>query len=136
MSKLKKINHVGIAVSNLEEAAQKYVAITGEADYHTEYVEDQDVLVAMFHVGESKIELLQGKSERSPISKFLEKNREGLHHICYEVENVEQAINELKEQGYKLIDEVPRIGAGGHRIAFIHPKSTQGVLTELLEKKK
>jgi len=87
----------------------------------------------MFHVGESKIELLQGRTEASPISKFLETNREGLHHVCYEVDNVEKMIAILTEQGYKMIDTKPRIGAGGHKIAFIHPKSTNGVLTEILE---
>lgn len=131
---LNKINHIGIAVKDLNEAAAKYVALTGISDYETEYVEGQDVNVAMFKVGESKIELLQGRSETSPISKYLETNREGLHHVCYEVDSVEKMIAILIEKGYKMIDSVPRIGAGGHKIAFIHPKSTNGVLTELLEK--
>jgi len=130
---LNKINHIGIAVKDLKEAAAKYVTLTGISDYETEYVEGQDVDVAMFHVGESKIELLQGRTEASPISKFLETNREGLHHVCYEVDNVEKMIALLTEQGYKMIDTKPRIGAGGHKIAFIHPKSTNGVLTEILE---
>ena len=130
---LKKINHIGIAVKNIKEAAEKYVGLTNITDYETEYVEGQDVDVAMFKVGESKIELLQGRTENSPISKYLEKNREGLHHVAYEVEDVEKALNELKEKGYRLIDETPRVGAGGHKIAFIHPKSTGGVLTELIQ---
>ncbi len=130
---LNKINHIGVAVKDLKEAAAKYVTLTGISDYETEYVEGQDVDVAMFHVGESKIELLQGRTEASPISKFLETNREGLHHVCYEVDNVEKMIAILTEQGYKMIDTKPRIGAGGHKIAFIHPKSTNGVLTEILE---
>lgn len=135
MAVLKKINHVGIAVKDLKDAAQKYAMLSKEDDYETEYVEGQDVDVAMFHVGESKVELLQGRTENSPISKFLEKNREGLHHICYEVENLEETLAELEKEGFRLIDTKPRIGAGGHRIAFVHPKSTAGVLTELLEKK-
>ena len=130
---LKKINHIGIAVKNLKEAAEKYVGLTNITDYKTEYVEDQDVDVAMFKVGESQIELLQGRTENSPISKYLEKNREGLHHVAYEVEDVEKTLNELKEKGYRLIDEIPRVGAGGHKIAFVHPKSTGGVLTELIQ---
>ena len=130
---LKKINHIGIAVKNLKEAAEKYVGLTNITDYETEYVEGQDVDVAMFQVGESKIELLQGRTENSPISKYLEKNREGLHHVAYEVEDVTKALIELKEKGYRLIDETPRVGAGGHKIAFIHPKSTGGVLTELIQ---
>lgn len=130
---LNKINHIGVAVKDLKEAAAKYVTLTGISDYETEYVEGQDVDVAMFHVGESKIELLQGRTATSPISKFLETNREGLHHVCYEVDNVEKMITILTEQGCKMIDTKPRIGAGGHKIAFIHPKSTNGVLTEILE---
>ena len=130
---LKKINHIGIAVKNIKEAAEKYVGLTNITDFETEYVECQDVDVAMFKVGESQIELLQGRTENSPISKYLEKNREGLHHVAYEVEDVEKTLNELKEKGYRLIDETPRVGAGGHKIAFIHPKSTGGVLTELIQ---
>lgn len=130
---LKKIHHIGIAVKDLKEAAEKYVALTGQTDYETEYVEGQDVDVAMFQVGESRIELLQGRTENSPISKFLEKNREGLHHVAYEVEDVAASLKSLEEKGYRLIDKEPRVGAGGHKIAFVHPKSTQGVLTELLQ---
>ena len=128
---LKKVHHIGIAVKDIKAAAEKYVAITGSSDYETEYVAEQDVDVAMFEVGETRVELLQGRTENSPISKFLEKNREGLHHIAYEVENIEKSLSDLKEQGFILIDEKPRIGAGGMKIAFIHPKSTNGVLTEL-----
>ncbi|MCG2761495.1 MAG: methylmalonyl-CoA epimerase [Candidatus Delongbacteria bacterium] len=128
---LLKIHHIGIAVKDLKTAAEKYVAITGIKHYETEYVPEQDVEVAIFEVGESRIELLQGKSENSPISKFLEKNREGLHHVAYQVKDIEKAIAVLKEQGFIFIDEKPRIGAGGMKIAFIHPKSTNGVLTEL-----
>ena len=131
---LKRIDHIGIAVKNLKEAAEKYVALTGNADYETEYVAGQDVDVAMFEVGESKIELLQGRTENSPISKFLEKNREGLHHVAYGVEDIYAVIKELEEKGYRMIDKEPRDGAGGHKIAFIHPKSTQGVLTELIQR--
>ena len=130
---LKRINHIGIAVKNLRESTEKYVGLTNVSDYKTEYVEGQDVDVAMFIVGESKIELLQGRTENSPISKYLEKNREGLHHIAYEVDNIEKVLSELKDKGYKLIDETPRMGAGGHKIAFVHPKSTSGVLTELIQ---
>ncbi|MDA3884177.1 MAG: methylmalonyl-CoA epimerase [Candidatus Delongbacteria bacterium] len=130
---LKKINHIGIAVKDLKEAAEKYVGITNITDYKTEYVEGQDVDVAMFKVGESQIELLQGRSDKSPIFKWLEKNREGLHHVAYEVDDIVKTLADLKEKGYRLIDETPRVGAGGHKIAFIHPKSTNGVLTELTQ---
>ena len=131
---LKKIDHIGIAVKNLEESIEKYKVMTGITKVETEYVESQDVLVAMFKVGESKIELLQGKTEASPISKFLEKNREGLHHVCYEVDDIIKTLEELANNEFKLLDKEPRDGAGGKKIAFVHPKSTVGVLTELVQK--
>ncbi len=131
---LKKIDHIGIAVKNLDESIEKYKIITGITEVETEYVESQDVLVAMFQVGESKIELLQGKTENSPISKFLEKNREGLHHVCYEVDDIVETLAELDKNEFRLLDKEPRDGAGGKKIAFVHPKSTVGVLTELVQK--
>ena len=131
---LKKIDHIGIAVKNLDESIEKYKIITGITEVETEYVESQDVLVAMFQVGESKIELLQGKTENSPISKFLEKNREGLHHVCYEVDDIVKTLAELDKNEFRLLDKEPRDGAGGKKIAFVHPKSTVGVLTELVQK--
>ena len=130
---LKKIHHIGIAVKDLDAAAEKYVAMTGVEDFEKEYVKEQDVEVAMFEVGESRIELLQGMSEKSPISRFLEKNREGLHHVAYEVEDISSVLKQLKEKNYRLIDQEPRTGAGGMKIAFVHPKSTNGVLTELCQ---
>ena len=99
---LKKIDHIGIAVKNLDESIEKYKIITGITEVETEYVESQDVLVAMFQVGESKIELLQGKTENSPISKFLEKNREGLHHVCYEVDDIVKTLAELDKNEFRL----------------------------------
>ena len=131
---LKKIDHIGIAVKNLETSIEQYKVISGITEVETEYVESQDVLVAMFQVGESKIELLQGKTEKSPISKFLEKNREGLHHVCYEVDDLVQTLAELDKNEFRLLDKEPRDGAGGKKIAFVHPKSTVGVLTELVQK--
>jgi len=131
---LKKIDHIGIAVKNLDESIEKYKIISGITEVETEYVESQDVLVAMFQVGESKIELLQGKTENSPISKFLEKNREGLHHVCYEVDDIVKTLAELDKNEFRLLDKEPRDGAGGKKIAFVHPKSTVGVLTELVQK--
>ena len=131
---LKKIDHIGIAVKNLDESIEKYKIMTGIVDVETEYVESQDVLVAMFKVGESKIELLQGKTENSPISKYLLKNREGLHHVCYEVDDLIKTLSELDKNEFTLLDKVPRDGADGKKIAFIHPKSTVGVLTELVQK--
>lgn len=129
---IKKIDHIGIAVSNLEEAIKIYeslglkVAETGEA-------KDQKVRVAMIPVGESKIELLEATSPDSVIAKFIEKRGEGIHHIAINVENIEEALKKAKDAGIKPIDEKPRIGAGGKKIAFLHPKSLKGVLLELVE---
>ncbi|MBO8174422.1 MAG: methylmalonyl-CoA epimerase [Thermococcus sp.] len=131
---IKKIDHVGIAVKNLDEAIKLWEAL-GLKVAEIEEVPEQKVRVAVFKVGESRIELLEGTSEDSPISKFIAKRGEGIHHIALGVENIEEHLEKLKEQGFRLIDEKPRIGAGGARIAFVHPKSVNGVLLELCERK-
>ena len=130
---LKKINHIGIAVKSLEEAIPFYRDSLGMAFGGTEEVADQKVKVAFFGVGESKIELLEPTSEESPIAKFLEKNGPGMHHVAYEVEDLPAALASLEKQGVKLIDTKPRLGAHGTLIAFVHPKSSNGVLTELCQ---
>ncbi len=131
----KKVDHVAIAVPNLEEAISFYEALLGKEPEHIEEVVDQKVRAAFFGVGETNIELLFPTSPESPISNFLQKNSKGgLHHICLEVIDLEGHLEELKKQGIKLIDETPRIGAHGKRIAFVHPKSTGGVLIELSER--
>lgn len=127
----KKINHIGIAVKSIEGALPVYRDILGMTLEGTEEVADQKVRVAFLAIGESRIELLEPTSEDSPIAKFIEKNGEGIHHIAYEVDDLEKALLELKEKGIRLIDEVPRSGAHGSRIAFLHPKATGSVLTEL-----
>lgn len=134
-TKFKKIDHVAIAVSDLDKAMTLYKGILGKDADHIEEVAEQKVKAAFFSVGESNLELLFPTAEDSPISSFLAKNngRGGLHHICLEVENIEERLAELKKNGIVLIDEVPRIGAHGKRIAFVHPKSTGGVLIELSE---
>lgn len=130
----KKVDHVAIAVSDLEQAINLYQSLLGKAPEHIEEVADQKVRAAFFGVGESNLELLLPTSPESPISNFLAKNpRGGLHHICLQVEGLEAHLEKLKSQGVMLIDEKPRIGAHGKRIAFIHPKSTGGVLIELSE---
>ncbi len=131
-----KVDHVAIAVPNLEEAVALYKSLLGKDPEHLEEVADQKVRAAFFGVGETNLELLFPTAPDSPISKFLEekKGRGGLHHICIEVTGLEQHLEQLKKQGVKLIDEKPRIGAHGKRIAFIHPKSTGGVLIELSER--
>ncbi|MCX8084836.1 MAG: methylmalonyl-CoA epimerase [Calditerrivibrio sp.] len=127
---LHKIDHVGIAVRSLEDALNFYRSI-GVTPYHFEEVQSQKVKVAFIKVGESNIELLEATSPDSPIAKFIEKRGEGIHHIAYEVEDISKALEMLKAQGCQLIDNEPKPGAHGKMIAFVHPKSTNGVLTEL-----
>ena len=129
----KKINHIGIAVKNLEESMKFYRDQLGFEFNGIDEVASQKVKVAMFKIGETNIELVQAISEDSPIAKYLEKNREGIHHICYEVDNIEKALEDLKAKGVKLIDNEPRKGAHNTKVAFIHPKSSGGVLTEICE---
>ena len=131
---IRKIDHVGIAVKNLDEAIKLWEKL-GLKVAEVEEVPDQKVRVAVFKVGESRIELLEGTGEDSPISKFIAKRGEGIHHIALGVENIEEHLEKLKEQGFRLIDEKPRTGAGGAKIAFVHPKSVNGVLLELCERK-
>ncbi len=128
-----KINHLGIATKGIEEALKFWEEALGLENVHTEVVEDQKVRVAMLPLGESRIELLEPTSDDSPISKFLEKRGGGIHHIAVEVADIEAALAKLKAKGMRLIDEHPRTGAEGCRVAFVHPSSTTGVLLELVE---
>ncbi len=128
-----KINHLGIATKGIEEALKFWQDSLGLEQTHTEIVEDQKVRVAMLPIGESSIELLEPTSEDSPISKFLEKRGGGIHHIAVEVEDIETALRQMKEQGARLIDEKPRVGADNCLIAFVHPQASGGVLLELVQ---
>jgi methylmalonyl-CoA/ethylmalonyl-CoA epimerase len=130
---LTKINHIGIAVKSLDEALPFYRDNLRMAFAGIEEVAEQKVKVAMLQIGESKIELLEPTSEDSPVAKFMEKNGSGIHHVAYEVNDIEAAIAKLISDGARMIDEVPRAGAHGTRIAFVHPKSSNGVLTELCQ---
>jgi methylmalonyl-CoA/ethylmalonyl-CoA epimerase len=128
---LTKINHIGIAVNSIEEALPFYRDSLGMSFKGSEEVPSQKVKVAFLSIGESKIELLEPTSPDSPVAKFLEKNGPGVHHIAYTVPDIEAAIAKLVASGTRMIDSVPRDGAHGARIAFIHPKSSGGVLTEI-----
>ncbi|MBI2068458.1 MAG: methylmalonyl-CoA epimerase [Deltaproteobacteria bacterium] len=137
MARFKKIDHIGIAVPNLKEAIQIYKALLGKEPDHYEEVAEQKARTAFFAVDDTNLELLESTSPDGPIGKFLEKQgRGGLHHICIQVDNIGKVLEEYKRQGIQLIDEKPRIGAHGKKIAFVHPKSTGGVLVELSEEKK
>lgn len=128
-----KINHLGIATKGIDEALKFWSDALGLENVHTEVVEDQKVRIAMLPIGESRIELLEPTGDDSPISKFLEKRGGGIHHIAVEVENIESALQQLKDKGMQLIDEAPRVGAEGCLVAFVHPSSTGGVLLELVQ---
>ncbi|MBX3293970.1 MAG: methylmalonyl-CoA epimerase [Acidobacteria bacterium] len=128
-----KINHLGIATKGIDEALKFWENALGLENVHTETVEDQKVRVAMLPIGESRVELLEPTSDDSPISKFLEKRGGGIHHIAVEVDDIEASLERLKNNGARLIDESPRIGAEGCLVAFVHPSSTNGVLLELVQ---
>lgn len=125
------IEHIGIAVKNLEAAIPYYENILGLKCYSIEEVTDQKVKTAFFKVGQTKIELLEPTAEDSPVAAFIEKRGEGIHHIAFKVDDVEVSLREAEEKGVRLIDKAPRKGAEGLNIAFLHPKSTCSVLTEL-----
>jgi len=129
----KLINHIGIAVHSLENAIPFYRDVMGMAFEGTEEVVEQKVKVAFLGVGESRIELLEPTAPDSPVARFLEKNGEGVHHIAYQVADIEKTLAELKSRGMRLIDETPRRGAHHSLIAFLHPKATGGVLTEICQ---
>ncbi len=130
---LNKIYHLGYAVEDIEAASHFYRENFGVKPTEPEVVEEQGIIATMFRVGESMVELVQPISPDSPVGRFLARRGEGFHHVAYQVDDLESALRELRKNGVEIIDEEPRIGAGGTRMAFVHPKSTFGVLTELVE---
>ncbi len=132
--KVLKIDHIGVAVNSIDETKRFWEDVLGLKFEGSEVVEEQKVTTAFFPVGDSEVELLESTAPDGPIAGYLEKKGEGIQHIAFRVENVEKALEELKEKGIKLIDEKPRKGAGGAKIAFLHPRSTHGVLVELCER--
>ncbi len=132
---VKKIAHIGIAVKNLEQAVKFYEEEFGLKVTGIEEVPEQKVKVAFLPVGDTKIELLESTSADGPVARFIEKKGEGVHHIAFMVDNLEQVLSDFKHKGIPLIDETPRDGAGGVKIAFIHPKATFGTLIEVCERK-
>lgn len=130
-----RVDHIGIAVKNLEEAKKFYTEVLGMKAMGEEVVEQQKVKVCFIPSGDSEVELLESTSPDGPIAKYIEKNGEGIQHVALRVDNIEAALADLKAKGVRLIDEVPRYGAGGASIAFVHPKATGGILLELSQRK-
>lgn len=131
---IKKIDHIGIAVKSIEKASELFNNILGLKVAGEELVEEQKVKVAFLPLGNSELELLESTSPDGPIARFIEKKGEGIQHIAFRVDNIEKVLEKLKEEEIMLIDEKPRYGAGGAKIAFLHPKSTNGILIELCER--
>lgn len=128
------IDHIGIAVKSIDEALKFWEGALGIKCHGVEEVTEQKVKTAFLPLADTEVELLEGTSPESPVAKFIESKGEGIHHLAIRVENLEAALAELSEKGVRLIDEKPRLGAGGAKIAFIHPKATGGVLLELSER--
>ena len=135
MFKTLKVDHIGIAVKDLEQAKKFYTEVLGMTVMGEETVEQQKVKVCFIPCGDSEVELLESTSPDGPIAKFIEKNGEGVQHIALRVDNIEAAIADLKAKGVRMIDETPRYGAGAAQIAFVHPKATSGILLELSQRK-
>ena len=135
MFKVTRVDHIGIAVKNLAQAKKFYEEILGLKSPGEEVVEEQKVKVCFFPIGDSELELLESTAPDGPIARFIEKNGEGIQHVALRVDNIQNALADLKEKGVRLIDENPRYGAGCADIAFIHPKATGGILLELSQRK-
>lgn len=130
---MKKIEHIGIAVKDMEKAMAVYKSLLGEPSYKTEAVESEGVSTSFFKCGDSKIELLEATNENSPIAKFIEKRGEGIHHIAFAVSDIDSEVKRLKSEGFRVLNEMPKIGADNKKVVFLHPKSSHGVLVELCE---
>ncbi len=132
--KILKIDHLGIAVNSIDDGKDFWSGVLGLEFEGAETVAEQKVTTAFFPVGESEVELLESTAPDGPVAKYIEKRGQGIQHVAFRVENIEEALAELKEKGVQLIDQEPRIGAGGAKIAFLHPKATAGVLVELCQR--
>jgi methylmalonyl-CoA/ethylmalonyl-CoA epimerase len=133
---MEKLEHIGIAVKNLDEANQLFAKLLGKAHYKIEEVANEGVRTSFFEVGGVKIELLEATQANSPVAKFIEKRGEGIHHLAFEVADLKESIQSYSEKGFRLLNEQPKPGADNKQIAFMHPKGTNGVLVELCEERK
>ena len=129
-----KLSHVGVAVTNLEQSTRLFAKLLQNENIEQEEVKDQHVKVGLIRLGGTSIELTEATAPESPIAKFIQKRGEGVHHLSFEVDDIREELARLRREGFQLIDEQPRRGAGGHWIAFLHPKSTNGVLIEISQK--
>ncbi len=132
---MEKVSHIGIAVKNMEQSTALYRKLLGKKPDRVEELPENNVRTVMFQVGEASIELTEAMDAESPITKFIGKRGEGIHHISFAVDDIEGELIRLRSAGFQLIDERPRPGADGSRVAFLHPKSTNGVLVELVQKR-
>ncbi len=130
---MNKIEHIGIAVKSLDDSNKLFAKLFGETHYKIEEVASEGVNTSFFKVGENKIELLEGTNDESPISKFITKRGEGIHHIAFDVDDIKTEIKRLKKEGFKVLNETPKKGADNKLVAFLHPKSSNGVLIELCQ---
>ena len=130
---MKRIEHIGIAVSDIENSNKVFEKIFGKENFKEEKVESEGVITSFFQIGENKIELVAATNTDSPISKYLEKNREGMHHIAFDVEDIEKEMDRLRKEGIRLLNDTPKKGADNKLICFLHPKDTNGVLIELCQ---
>ena len=130
---MKKVEHIGIAVKNLEESNLLFEQLLGKPPYKTEYVESENVQTSFFKTGRTKIELIQAQNPENPINKFIGKRGEGIHHIAFEVKDIHKKIDELKKKGFQFVSGIPKKGADNKLICFLHPKSCNGVLIELCQ---
>lgn len=130
---MKNVEHIGIAVKNLQEANKLYASLFGKEHYKVEAVESEGVSTSFFQVGDTKIELLEASRPDSPIAKFIEKRGEGIHHLAFEVEDIQAEMSRLQQEGFTLLNEQPKPGADNKLVCFLHPKGTGGVLVELCQ---
>lgn len=128
-----KLEHIGIAVKDLEKSNALYETLLGTPPYKQELVESENVMTSFFQTGESKVELLESRSQRSAIRKFIDKRGEGLHHVAFEVEDIYAEMKRLEKEGFRILNEKPKRGADNKLVCFIHPKSANGVLVELCQ---
>ncbi len=133
---MRKIEHIGIAVADLEKSNDLFSRLLGKKYFKTESVEGEGVETSFFQVGETKVELLEATKSDSPIAKYLDKKGEGVHHIAFDVEDIHSEVERLKQEGFEILNEIPKEGADNKLVVFLHPRSTNGVLVELCQEKR